>query len=181
VSRSRPADAPRLRPRWRDVVGKAWNAPNTAIGIVYGGLGLAVGRLARALRGGPAPGVRWRDNAIQFTHNPLGGAGAITIGNTMTCRGDPDDPDCPFWYPKRAYPDGVDPRTFENGHSIGEHEAQHTYQGEMLGPAYLPSNLLGGLNALLHGESWHGPHNWNERGPQGDPPRPWAPRARGPR
>lgn len=135
---------------------------------------MAIGRFAQAVGGGPSPGVRWRDNAIQFTHNPLGGLGALTLGNTTTYRGDPYDPSDPFWYPRRIYPRGVDPRTFENGHSIGEHEAQHTYQGQMLGLAYLPSNLIGGLNALLRGQSWHGPHNWNERGPQGNPPRPWA-------
>ena len=121
------------------------------------------------------PGVRWRNNAVQFTNNPFGGVSAITIGNTTTYQGDPDDPNDPFWY---RY--GGDPRTFENGHSISQHEKQHTIQGQQLGPAYLPSNLLGGAMGLLLDRdedglpNWHGPHNWNERGPQANPPRPWA-------
>lgn len=54
-----------------------------------------------------------------------------------------------------------------------EHKKQHTLQGEMLGALYLPSNLLGGLNALPKGERWHGDGNWNETGPTDSPSRPW--------
>jgi len=159
----------------RDAIGKVWNGSNTAIGAIHGGLGMGAGEIAHVFGGAAEPGVRWRDNAIQFTNNPMGGAGAITIGNSTTYQGDPYKPNDPFWYPKKLYPDGVDPRTIENGHSIGEHEGQHTYQGQQLGPLYLPSNLAGGVNAILHGEPWHGLHNWNERGPPQNPPGPWAP------
>lgn len=158
----------RARGLARHFIAKAWNLPNTAAGLAYGGVGVILGFVAVVWRRQPKPSVRLRDNAVQFTHNPMGGVGAITLGNALICRGDPYDPADRFWYPN-----GEDPATYENGHSIAEHELQHTYQGELLGPLYLPSNIAGGLNALLRGQGWHGPHNWNERGPQANPPRPW--------
>lgn len=151
----------------KDIVGKLWNAPNTALGLLYGGAGMVVGQARHLMGKQPAPGVHWRDNAFRFTNNPFGGAGALTLGNTTTWNGDPYDPNDQAWQAKAR----------EEGHPIPDHERQHTYQGEQLGPLYLPSNLLGGLNALAHGENWWGKHNWNERGPQSNPPRPWAPRS----
>ena len=66
-----------------------------------------------------------------------------------------------------------------------DHERQHTYQGQSLGPFYLPSNILGGVYGLLRGPDpgeedtlsnrWHSHWNWNEVGPQSDPPQPWSP------
>lgn len=171
------AKAPK-RAGWRDVVGKVWNAPNTAIGAIYGGLGMGAGEFAHVFGGAPEPKVFWRDNAVQFTNNPFGGVSAITLGNTTTWKDDPYGPPNDTWFK----PDGS-PK-LENGHTYPQHETQHTYQGEQLGPAYLPSNIAGGLTALLfdrdeHGRpNWHGDHNWNERGAQRPVPTPWAPRAR---
>ncbi|MFC3069445.1 hypothetical protein [Phenylobacterium soli] len=159
--------------RWdraADLVGKVWNGPNTLLGLLYGAVGMGIGAILHLLTERPAPGVRWRHNAVQFTHNPFGGAGAITIGNASVYFDDPYSPEG-----RRTWA-GVEAR---EGHPIWEHERQHTLQGQLLGPLYLPSNLLGGLNALIHGENWWGPHNWNERGPQRHPPRPWAPRRGG--
>jgi hypothetical protein len=116
-----------------------------------------------------APKAFWNGNAVQFTNNPFGGFGALTLGNTTTWIGDPYDPTDPIWHD-----DGV-PK-LENGHTYPEHETPHTYQGQQLGPLYLPSNILGGLTALLHDEDWHGDHNWNERGPKSNPPSLWVPR-----
>ena len=165
--------------KFGSVPGKLWNLPNTLLGIGYGAGGHLLGLAAHALRWrATRPVVRIGDNAIQFLHNPMGGLGALTLGNAMIINGDPYDPQDPFWYPSRRYPAGVDPTTFENGHSIGDHERQHTLQGELLGPAYLPSNLIGGLVAVLSGQGWHGERNWNERGPQMNPPRPWTARRR---
>lgn len=165
------AKAPK-RAGWRDVAGKIWNAPNTAIGAAYGGLGMGAGELAHVFGDAPEPKVFWRDNAVQFTNNPFGGVSAITLGNTTTWKDDPYGPPNDTWFK----PDGS-PK-LENGHTYPQHETQHTYQGEQLGPLYLPSNLLGGLNAVLRGEGWHGDHNWNERGPQSRDLAPWAPRSR---
>jgi hypothetical protein len=174
------ARAPKLtdRPGWglvKDIAGKVWNAPNTALGLLYGGAGMAAGEVGHLLGlQKKAPGVQWRNNALQFTNNPLGGVGALTLGNTTTWVGDPYDP--------------TDSRWFENGqparepgtrHTYPEHETPHTYQGQQLGPLYLPSNIAGGVMGLLFDRdkdghpNWHGPHNWNEAGPQSDPPRPW--------
>jgi len=111
-----------------------------------------------------------RDNAVQFLNNPFGGVGAITIGNTTTYY---DDPYSPAGRQHWAATERGE------GHTVWEHERQHTIQGQQLGPLYLPSNLLGGLTALALDRDrkgrpdWHGPHNWNERGPQLNPARPW--------
>lgn len=140
------------------ILGKIWNAPNTALGLLYGGLGYVAGKAM-----GTDPHISIGGNAIEFTNNPFGGVGAITLGNTTT-------------YSPGLSPNDVDPET---GVPVWEHEKQHTYQGEVLGPLYLPSNLIGGLSALLfdrdkHGDrNWHGEHNWNETGPQMNPPKPW--------
>jgi hypothetical protein len=158
------------RSGWRDVVGKVWNAPNSAIGAAYGALGIGVGAVARAFDDtAPKPKVFWRDNALQFTNNPFGGVSAITLGNTTTWRDDPFGPPNPRWFERDGSP------RLENGHTYPQHETAHTYQGQQLGPLYLPSNLLGGLNAVLHGEGWRGDHNWNEVGPQSPPATPWPP------
>lgn len=89
------------------------------------------------------------NNAMQFENHPLMLFGAITLGNTI------------------HYPAGFGPS------KIGDHEKQHTIQGQQLGPLYLPSNALGLSLAQMIDRDTHGPTNWNERGPQATPPRPW--------
>jgi RHS repeat-associated protein len=127
-----------------DAVGKLWNLPNTILGLGWGGVGLIGG--AKATLG---------NNAIQFENHPFMPLGAITIGNTI------------------HYPRGFGPKYPLHNGPLGMHERQHTYQGQMLGPLYLPSNALGlSLGAMRNGNT-HGPSNWNERGPQSAPPRPW--------
>lgn len=132
----------------RDLAGKVWNAPNSLVGLAYGGAGHIVG-LATSTH----PYVTAGANAIQFRNNPFGGVGAITLGNTTTYDREP-------W--------------IDDGISVQEHERQHTIQGQQLGPMYLPSNLAGGTLAVMRDGDWHGPSNWNERGPQERPPRPWS-------
>lgn len=171
------AKAPKLRdrPGWldpRDVAGKLWSAPNTALGLAYGLTGYAAGQLNRLRPGDqPDPRIQVGHNAVEFVNNPFRGVGAITLGNTITYRGDPFKPDDPFWSRE-----GTVPWSAEDGRALGQHERQHTVQGQQLGPAYLPSNLLGGLRSLVRDGEWHGDSNWNERGPNADPPRPWASR-----
>jgi len=153
---------------WRDVAGKIWNAPNTAVGLLYGGVGMAAGEAAHLMGlQEKAPRVFLGNNGVQFVNNPLGGRSAITLGNATVSYRDPYDPSDGYWH----YPDGSP--ILENGHTNPQHEIQHTYQGQQLGPLYLPSNLLGGLNAVLRGKEWHDDANWNETGPQMNPPRPW--------
>lgn len=151
------------RPGW-GLAGKIRNAPNTALGLLYGGAGMVAGEVGTALGlQHTAPRIRLRDNAVQFTNTPF--PGALTLGNTTVWNGDPYDPNDHSW----------DGRARLEGHPVPDHERQHTYQGEQLGPLYLPSNVLGGLNAMLHGQDWHGAANWNEQGPKANPPRPWMP------
>ncbi len=169
-----PENSGQPRSLWSAVVdglGKLWNAPNTLIGLAYGGLGVVVGEVGHGLgMQRIRPRMFLRDNAVQFTHNPFGGVGALTLGNTTTWHGDPYDPASNYWH-TNGVPD------LENGHTYPQHETAHTYQGQALGPLYLPSNLLGlAAGVLLDRKApipSHGPHNWNEVGPQMNPPRPW--------
>lgn len=139
-----------------NIAGKIRNAPNTALGTLIGlaghGLGMAMGR---------DPRISVQNNAIQFRNNPMGGVSAVTLGNAVIWNGDPYDP-------KNS--NGL---SWPDPQNAIEHEKQHTYQGEQLGPFYLPSNVLGGLNSVVRGKGWHGPGNWNEVGPLQNPPRPW--------
>jgi len=140
----------------RSVAGKIWNLPNSAIGMAYGGLGYLTGWPSKWLGlQENAPGITTGNNAVQFTDNPFGGVGAITLGNVQVINGKPT---------------GIG----DDGNFVGPHEEQHTYQGEQLGPLYLPSNIFGGLAGVLIDGNWHGSHNWNEAGPQQQPPVPWS-------
>jgi len=126
--------------------GKIWNAPNTAMGLAVGGLGIPFGAK-------PSFG----NNALQFTNHPFMFGGDITIGNTIC-------------YNKFAGPNvEMDDQA---PYLYGDHERQHTYQGEQLGPLYLPANFFGGISSLLTTGSWHG-NNFMERGPLSVPPTPW--------
>jgi hypothetical protein len=128
-----------------DALGKVWALPNTAIGFAGGVTGWMLG--------GNAPSIG--NNAIQFTNNPLAFAGAITLGNAIIYG--------PNFGPTHPLPNGT----------VGDHERQHTYQAQVLGVLYLPSNILGlGAGFILNGDT-HGPANWNETGPQATPPHPW--------
>jgi hypothetical protein len=131
-----------------------WNSPNTVLGLELGLLGLPFG--------GSTPTVG--NNALQFENNPLMFGGDITLGNVICYRKGmgPKDP----LFPGSPY-------------NFGDHERQHTYQGEQLGPLYLPAYGIFGINSLLHGGDFFGPGNRMETGPylpetqSNTPPRPW--------
>jgi RHS repeat-associated protein len=135
------------------VVGKAWNAPNTLIGLVFGFVGLAIGFAFGARVGLGA-------NGIDFTDNPLlrlfPQSDGITLGNTTSY--------APGYPPTYPGPGGV---------PAWLHELQHTFQGEALGPLYLPAHLVLGAVAFFRTGYWHAEPNLLERGPQAIPPRPW--------
>ena len=100
------------------------------------------------------PKASFGHNAIQFENHPLM-AEAITMGNSISyARG---------FGPGFPLPEG----------SVGSHELQHTYQGQVLGPLYFPSHIIFGSAGLLFNQSWHGPANILETGPQSTPPTPW--------
>ena len=149
-------------------VGALWNAPNDAIGQTYGYVGDAVGKVGHAFAPGHVkePEVRHGRGQIEFVNNPFATGGAVTIGSNILYEDDP--------YSSDGRKHWKETERIE-GHPVWEHERQHILQARQLGPFYLPSNLAGGINAKIHGEDWHGTHNWNERGPQMNPARPWAP------
>lgn len=148
-----------VRARTKDVIGKFWNAPNTALGLGYGLTTYLLGQIV-----GTHPHIYLRNNGVQFTGSPIPG-GAITLGNTTTWSGDPYGPPDGTWYnADGSYNGKSDPI---------QYESRHTIQGQQFGPAYLPSNILGGIWGLLRDGDWHGDSNWNEVGPQRNPPKPW--------
>jgi RHS repeat-associated protein len=87
-------------------------------------------------------------NGLLITDNPLVST-AITFGNVINF-----GPDFP--------PD-----------EAGLHEMQHTWQGQMFGPLYIPLNLIGGSLGEIFNGAWHGPANFMETGPQMQPPVPF--------
>ncbi|MBF0285969.1 MAG: hypothetical protein HQL51_16085 [Magnetococcales bacterium] len=135
---------PDPNPQEGSIPGKVWNLPNTAVGLVWGAIG--------AMLGGK---VSFGNNAIQVTDHP-GMQTDITLGNTIS-------------YSKKTGPTAL---TSSNT-TYADHERAHTHQGEALGPLYLPSNILGLLIGQLVDGNHHGPHNWNEVGPQQNPAKPW--------
>jgi hypothetical protein len=138
-------------------LGYIWNLPNTAVGLGVGVFGL----IAEAVQ---YPFTRTWDfnltleyNALCFSHNKLMNGG-ITFGNVINT-GARDD---------RDY--GLKTR-YENGF-LGDHEMQHTYQGQQLGPFYIPAAGLSLIVGGLSGDH-HGAYSWTERGPTSFPPKPW--------
>jgi hypothetical protein len=83
--------------------------------------------------------------------------------------------DVDYMGPNDSLPGDASPWTY------GEHEEQHTYQGMILGPLYLPAYGIGMVGALLQGQTGLGvigPANFMETGPyypetQQRPPQPW--------
>ena len=130
------------------VAGVIWNFPNSVVGATLGLAGVPFGAQVSCCA----------NNAIQFTNNPLmSSTGAITLGNVIN------------------YGTSVGANTIldDSGNTMGTHEEQHTYQGELLGPLYLPSNFLGSTAGLLINGKQRGSANWNEAGPYSNPQTPW--------
>ena len=132
------------------VAGMAWTLPNTALGLIAGGVGVAFGAHVH---------LRRRDLAIVFHRWPWGPGGAITFGNVILHTGDTLDTPCV------AYAHGAghdnEPRIM-----MADHERAHVYQYMALGPLFLPLYLLcGGVSArnpferaadryARHGRGW---------------------------
>jgi len=123
-------------------------------------VGLVLGALGWAL-GGERP--RLGNNAIELCGNRLIApfTSAITIGHVIC-------------YASRA-PD----------QRIRDHERQHTYQAQLLGPLYLPLHIALQVIAFAYSlfdrsrryasvnDRVHSPANILETGPMASPPRPW--------
>ena len=121
-----------------DVVGKIWNLPNTALGLVVGGAGYVVGKVGYALgwySGNPS--IQFGHNGIQFLDNPfIAEGGALTLGNAI------------------SYSEGIKPGNtgayYDKSVPYGLHEEAHTYQSQVLGPAFIPTYLSNGLPSRHH-------------------------------
>lgn len=106
--------------RFLDITGKVWNAPNSLFGLLYGTSAYLYGKSAVTYGFcSDHPCVSIGNNAIEFTNIPhpfMLSHGAVTLGNVII-------------YGPNAY-------------SHARHETVHTYQGQFLGPAYIPLNLI---------------------------------------
>jgi hypothetical protein len=144
-------------------LGYLWNAPNTALGLVFGGVGHVVGEVDYALGlRSVRPRIEFGNNAIQFRNNPFTPS-AITIGNVQV-------------YGPASSP-GASNVHFANTparFTVGAEEGLHTVQGMITGPLYLPLHAAaGGASSifrsphpgLLHPvDGWH-QNNFMETGP----------------
>jgi hypothetical protein len=142
-----------------DLLGKAWNLPNTLLGLVYGGIGHVAGLIART-----NPCVSVGNNAIQFHNSPLM-LTAMALGNVI------------IYGPTRAPQMANVPFcTTPADHTVGREEFRHTQQGQILGPLYLPVHLIAGMISLFRSphprlrrrvDAWHR-NNFMETGPMQD-------------
>lgn len=109
-------------------LGALWTLPNTLLGLVLGGVGMAFGAH-----------VHWRrrELALVFHRWPWGPGGAITFGNVILHTGDALDSPC-MTYAHRA---GL---RQESAITLADHERAHVYQYLTLGPLFLPLYLLCG-------------------------------------
>lgn len=109
------------------VLGFAWALPNTVLGLLAGGAGLAFGAH-----------VHWRprDLAVVFHRWPWGPGGAVTLGNVILHTGDSLDSPCTT-YAHRA---GQHDEASGLSHLIqlSDHERAHVYQYMALGLLFLP-------------------------------------------
>lgn len=136
-----------VRRRLIAAAGFLFGLPNSAIGLLFALLGVALGaRLGRGRHGLEALG-----------HPLVARRAAVSLGDVT------------------AYGRDIAPADrLANGHTVADHERQHAIQSAALGPLYLPLHLLFGLLAWARDGRWHGPSNRLERGPLAAPPRPWA-------
>ena len=136
-----------------DVVGKIWNLPNTALGLVAGGAGYVVGKVGYALGWySHNPQIQFGHNGIQFLNNPfMLEEAALALGNAISY-----SKEKPPW----EFGPYEDPTV-----NYGLHEEAHTYQSQVLGPAFIPTYLLNSRAFEQAAQNYgrgpgHGGHWW---------------------
>jgi hypothetical protein len=113
------------------VAGILWTLPNTVLGLLAGGIGIAFGAHAHL-----AP----RDLAIVFHRWPWGPGGALTLGNVILHTGDSLDAPCVTYAHRAGHGD-------EAPILLADHERAHVFQYMVLGPLFLPLYLMcGGIS-----------------------------------
>lgn len=114
------------------VLGMAWTAPNTALGLLAGAVAIAFGARAQLRRG---------DLAIVFSRVRWGRGGALTLGNVILHTG--EELASPCWTYAHAAGETREPPIV-----LADHERAHVLQYMALGPLFLPLYLLcGGVSA----------------------------------
>jgi hypothetical protein len=110
-------------------IGKLNNAPNSAIGHLWGEFNMVAGALM-----GKHTYVTYGNNAVQYMNAPFEAAGrAVTLGNVQV-------------YPAGDGPGSTMLKSYSAYNvNVGLHEEGHTHQGEWLGMAYLPAEAIGSL------------------------------------
>lgn len=124
------------------IAGKLWSLPSTVVGLTFGLISKPFGS-----------SFHLRNNAIEFTQVPLMKS-AMTLGNVILY-----GTDDPGGLERREKPNG-------NGFPTWVEENRHTYQGEILGPAYIPLHILAGTISvvgtnLMGGGRFDAWHNYN--------------------
>jgi RHS repeat-associated protein len=123
----------------KDITGKVWALPNTALGLALGVAGAPF-----VLMSGQNPFISVGDNAINIRF-PIG-AGALTLGNVVLYAGTNRDGSL-------FGPETLNKRTFLSPEvRTGSHERQHTVQAQKRGPLYLPAY---GVELLFTGYEGH--------------------------
>jgi len=110
------------------LLGAAWAAPNTLLGLVAGIAGMAFGAQ-----------VHWsrRELALVFNAMPWGPGGALTLGNTILHTGPTLDAPCMTYAHRAGH--GVEPSIL-----LADHERAHVFQYMALGPLFLPLYFICG-------------------------------------
>src|SRR5206468_10563987 len=116
-----------------DVRGKIWTSPNTLLGLLAGAIGLAFG--AR---------LRFQHNALVFCRYPFGRGGALVLGNVILVTESSLDVMVTS-YRTRCNPPPVECRSTCDDVHLGKHEEAHTYQYQVLGPAFLLVYWIAGI------------------------------------
>jgi RHS repeat-associated protein len=144
------------------LLGRVWNLPNTTMGLVWAGLGKVLAWNTMQ--------IGWDQNGIKVENNPLVGAEQdLTIGNVVSYGGVSTEK----W-------DFYDANGNVHYEQAWNHTLPHTFQGQQLGPLYLPLHAFGqsfsGVMALLTNDYWERTdrtYNPVERGPYHWPPTNW--------
>ena len=145
-----------------NLAGKLWNLPNTLVGLALGFAGHAFAVLLHAAGLVSAkPSICLGNNAIQFLNSPCTPT-AVALGNVILYNRAPQ----------------YQPDARRGDHTLGCEEMQHTRQGEVLGPLYLPAHIVLGVMAMVRHrdlsiDGWHRSPNFLEAGPHRRTPSPW--------
>jgi hypothetical protein len=118
----------------KDIYGKVWASPNTALSATWGLIGVTAGAVM-----GKDVAITFDHNAIQFEGNPLVNR-AFTLGNAINYPTVGDGYGGPEDELRRSYT----PNYYFYRATVGDHEERHTYQVEKLGPLFLPAYVIRG-------------------------------------